>query len=125
MYKALKPWLIPVIFAWVATQAFYLLMQDWTLREFYGEGNYERYPANFEPIGNMLGVDYLQEIRAKIDSDLVYNCDHVRKVDGTKPTMSVPDEKAPVCCLLGEDQYLIPYKEVGGVYNSLVYTKVS
>ncbi|MFC6674061.1 hypothetical protein [Marinobacterium aestuariivivens] len=95
---------------WVAWPVGSMFMQDKALRDFYGEGNYSSVAAGLRPMGSMIGIGYIEELRASLDSEAEYQCRGVTKLDGTPPSMSFPDDSEPVCCLLADDQMMIPYK---------------
>lgn len=105
VYAATPLWLV-----WVLG---HLYMQDLTLRQFYGEGEYVRSPADQMVMGNSVGVHYLKELRAKQGNDMQYQCRGVTNADGTKPGLSFQVKGEPVCCSLAKDQWNIPFKIMG------------
>lgn len=106
MMAGIRPQSILMLCAYAATPLWlvwifgHLYMQDLTLRQFYGEGDYVRSPADHMVMGNSVGVHYLKELRAKQGDDMQYQCLGVTNADGTKPSLSFQVKGEPVCCSL-------------------------
>ena len=119
MMAGIRPQSILMLCAYAATPLWlvwifgHLYMQDLTLRQFYGEGEYVRSPADHMVMGNSVGVHYLKELRAKQGDDMQYQCLGVTNADGTKPSLSFQVKGEPVCCSLAKDQWSIPFKTIG------------
>ena len=70
MMAGIRPQSILMLCAYAATPLWlvwifgHLYMQDLTLRQFYGEGDYVRSPADHMVMGNSVGVHYLKELKA-------------------------------------------------------------
>lgn len=120
--KSFRAVLAVGVCTWIISGVAELFFQDRALREFYGEGNYTTGAADHRTYGNMVGIGAIPELRATYE-DNSYSCQHVGIInkplfgltdfEKTLPTMSFPDDEAPVCCWMAENQYLVPYKDNG------------
>ena len=105
-YAATPLWLV-----WIFG---HLYMQDLTLRQFYGEGDYVRSPADHMVMGNSVGVHYLKELRAKQGDDMQYQCLGVTNADGTKPSFVIFKSKVSLYAARWQKiQWSIPFKTIG------------
>ncbi|MFM5363262.1 hypothetical protein ACET98_19480 [Aeromonas veronii] len=109
----LKSCVLMVMPLWLFWTLGHTYMQDRTLRQFYGDGQYVRSPTDHMVMGNSVGVHYLKELRAKQGSDMQYQCIGVTNVDGSKASLSFQVKGEPVCCSLAKEQWSIPFKVIG------------